>query len=621
MNSPQSATNATPPGNDNARPKRAKASYSSSKPADTLTTMAAPVDKLPAVMELVLKKVKKLKDKKYATPWLKFEVDFPLTSGQRRDHGDHLISELFLKLPSKKEYPDYYQVITNPIAINIIQGKIDRREYTSINDFRNDFSLMIKNAMTYNKKGSQVYKDAVSLEANFETILKEKLKSELGMETTDLPTKAGSEDHKYTLSPNVTKVDAIELKGQSYRQVHKASQKFMENEVFKTNHFEPYYIEEIVGRCYVLFVRDYVRGKPPGFNMADVFVCESRYNEQHKQYAKIKNWASCVPDSLRGKEVELELYDTPIVPNKVSSSFVKDEPVSSTAGAARKRKMSDDGSDSETSSAGAKSKGRSPKATDRRRGMSPALSRMNSAQATPQLGASKPSEATEFSFPEKQTRSGRVTRASSTLPSPALTSAAQTPSYNKSASAPGPQMQSQTQGTRPQPTPQGGAPMGAAATPYGMMAGMSFPPGSAGMATAPIGMAPGAPGYTAPVPRAEYIPDDIVDKFDITDDKKIKWFAAPPVHVLEEPLVHSLEYLAWKREQHLNVLVDFNPAYHESLDKSSSSPELPSQVVMTEANVQPPTDYAKQWKDVGNVLNVLSDLWFQDSKVLKQVAP
>ena len=37
--------------------------------------------------------------------------------------GRHLI-DIFITLPSKKDYPDYYQVITDPIDMQIIEQNI-----------------------------------------------------------------------------------------------------------------------------------------------------------------------------------------------------------------------------------------------------------------------------------------------------------------------------------------------------------------------------------------------------------------------------------------------------------------------------------------------------------------
>ena len=70
-----------------------------------------------------------------------------------------------MELPSREDYPDYYEIIKEPIAIDVIQGRIDSDHYKgSHKDFVADLDLMFKNAKTYNEQGSQVYDDATYLQ-------------------------------------------------------------------------------------------------------------------------------------------------------------------------------------------------------------------------------------------------------------------------------------------------------------------------------------------------------------------------------------------------------------------------------------------------------------------------
>lgn len=78
-----------------------------------------------------------------------------------------LLHTAFQLLPSRKLYPDYYEVIENPIDLKQIATKIQASEYTSLNDMEKDLLLMIKNACTYNETGSQIYKDAKLLRKIF----------------------------------------------------------------------------------------------------------------------------------------------------------------------------------------------------------------------------------------------------------------------------------------------------------------------------------------------------------------------------------------------------------------------------------------------------------------------
>uniref|UniRef100_A0A3Q3GZM9 Protein polybromo-1 n=1 Tax=Kryptolebias marmoratus TaxID=37003 RepID=A0A3Q3GZM9_KRYMA len=78
-----------------------------------------------------------------------------------------LVSELFQKLPSKMQYPDYYAIIKEPIDLKIIAQKIQVGHYRSISAMAKDIDLLVKNAKTYNEPGSQVFKDANTIKKIF----------------------------------------------------------------------------------------------------------------------------------------------------------------------------------------------------------------------------------------------------------------------------------------------------------------------------------------------------------------------------------------------------------------------------------------------------------------------
>ncbi|XP_038204882.1 protein polybromo-1 isoform X27 [Arvicola amphibius] len=78
-----------------------------------------------------------------------------------------LISELFQKLPSKVQYPDYYAIIKEPIDLKTIAQRIQNGSYKTIHAMAKDIDLLAKNAKTYNEPGSQVFKDANSIKKIF----------------------------------------------------------------------------------------------------------------------------------------------------------------------------------------------------------------------------------------------------------------------------------------------------------------------------------------------------------------------------------------------------------------------------------------------------------------------
>ncbi|TBT97780.1 putative helicase, partial [Hamiltosporidium magnivora] len=69
--------------------------------------------------------------------------------------------EIFMELPDKRLYPDYYIIINKPISYNCISKRIGK--YRSMEELKEDFYLMFDNAMKYNIEGSVVYRDAYVL--------------------------------------------------------------------------------------------------------------------------------------------------------------------------------------------------------------------------------------------------------------------------------------------------------------------------------------------------------------------------------------------------------------------------------------------------------------------------
>ena len=76
---------------------------------------------------------------------------------------DNELSEPFVKLPSKKLYPDYYEDIKQPICLNNIKSKLKLRSYTSLNELTKELNLVFANAMQYNLEDSIIYDHAKKL--------------------------------------------------------------------------------------------------------------------------------------------------------------------------------------------------------------------------------------------------------------------------------------------------------------------------------------------------------------------------------------------------------------------------------------------------------------------------
>ncbi|XP_011922503.1 PREDICTED: bromodomain adjacent to zinc finger domain protein 1A isoform X4 [Cercocebus atys] len=109
----------------------------------------------------------------------------PVTLGRRssgRQGGVHelsafeqLVVELvrhddswpFLKLVSKIQVPDYYDIIKKPIALNIIREKVNKCEYKIASEFIDDIELMFSNCFEYNPRNTSEAKAGTRLQAFF----------------------------------------------------------------------------------------------------------------------------------------------------------------------------------------------------------------------------------------------------------------------------------------------------------------------------------------------------------------------------------------------------------------------------------------------------------------------
>lgn len=65
-----------------------------------------------------------------------------------------------MRLPSKRQYPDYYTQIKHPISLDEIKQRLDEGAYLSFSDCVNDLETCFKNAKRYNMRDSQIWKNA-----------------------------------------------------------------------------------------------------------------------------------------------------------------------------------------------------------------------------------------------------------------------------------------------------------------------------------------------------------------------------------------------------------------------------------------------------------------------------
>jgi hypothetical protein len=81
-------------------------------------------------------------------------------SAKQISGGEHGVLVLTLKCASSclQRYPEYYNVIKEPIDLKTIAMRIQDNQYRSLDHLEKDMLLMCKNARTFNEPGSVIYK-------------------------------------------------------------------------------------------------------------------------------------------------------------------------------------------------------------------------------------------------------------------------------------------------------------------------------------------------------------------------------------------------------------------------------------------------------------------------------
>ena len=81
-----------------------------------------------------------------------------MTSG-----SGQLLSYEFMRLPSKRQYPDYFQLVKRPISLDEIKIQLDQGSYKTFEEVKDDLVHCFTNAKKYNQKNSPIWLDAKTL--------------------------------------------------------------------------------------------------------------------------------------------------------------------------------------------------------------------------------------------------------------------------------------------------------------------------------------------------------------------------------------------------------------------------------------------------------------------------
>jgi len=82
------------------------------------------------------------------------------------------LCEIFLEKPSQEQFPDYYELISKPIAINDILRKCRGKLYVNLQEFIDDWKLMFANAKQFNGDDSWVAEDSKTIKKELDRVLK-----------------------------------------------------------------------------------------------------------------------------------------------------------------------------------------------------------------------------------------------------------------------------------------------------------------------------------------------------------------------------------------------------------------------------------------------------------------
>ncbi|XP_071208564.1 probable global transcription activator SNF2L2 isoform X2 [Salvelinus alpinus] len=102
-----------------------------------------------------------------------------------RDGSNRQLSEVFVQLPSRKELPEYYELIRKPVDFKKIKERVRSHKFRSVSDLEKDVMLLCHNAQTFNLEGSQIYEDSIVLQSVFKSARQRIVKEEESEEDSD----------------------------------------------------------------------------------------------------------------------------------------------------------------------------------------------------------------------------------------------------------------------------------------------------------------------------------------------------------------------------------------------------------------------------------------------------
>eukprot|EP01048_Picozoa_sp_COSAG05_P028651 COSAG05_NODE_9007_length_655_cov_0.712230_1_plen_171_part_10 len=117
---------------------------------------------LQAIKVLPIPEREKLVDSQHEIMMTVFETVKYLADGYGRSR-----SRYFNKLPSRQDYPDYFETIEKPMCLNKVEKKILTAVYKSIDAFETDMTLIFENTRQFFEQGCEQYADIEIMQTIF----------------------------------------------------------------------------------------------------------------------------------------------------------------------------------------------------------------------------------------------------------------------------------------------------------------------------------------------------------------------------------------------------------------------------------------------------------------------
>lgn len=234
------------------------------------------------------------------------------------DKSGRSLSAIFHELPSKMDYPDYYESISNPISLQEIKESIQNTDIT-LTDFRKLIATMCLNAMEYNEDGSIIFKDAIAIHEIFKREIRKC--EEIFLKTLEETTinnqilKIGDfvllVDSSVLLIEKIGENDSVYVSGTWFLTHEFArSNSYYPNEVFKSD-LITIPVNQILRKCAVIWAKDFHRGLPKDFDLDSIFICEFRLTS--RSVAAIKDWTK---EFIFLNQIELKEHEFPVALKK-----------------------------------------------------------------------------------------------------------------------------------------------------------------------------------------------------------------------------------------------------------------------------------------------------------------